>query len=686
MHCLRLVSLYIDRRLSLSLKYEEINIKTLILSVVNATLNYLRYSFPKVTLKLVLGLLVFFTIGPDLKAAHLVGGDLSYTCTGNNDYRIRLRIYRDCGSGGAQFDADVDIAVYDINNNLIKEITILKGPTITLSASATGNPCETAPPSSCTEYADYIITDNLPPIAGGYTLTWQRCCRNNSIQNIVDPGSEGNTYTVTIPDNDVACNSSPQFLDPAPVVLCVGTPLNLALNVQENDGDSVHIELCNILKSEGTNGCNNGGITPSPACPPPYNTIDFLAPFTSLSPVPSSPAFAVDPITGIITGTPNQLGRYVVGICASEYRNGVLLSTVRLDYQFVLTACVPNIVSDFLTPIEEPEILCDGLTIDFTSQSVNANQQLWDFGVDTLTTDTSTFRNPIYTYPGPGIYNVTLISYSNNGVCSDTVVATFDLRSPVDPDFSFHGQTCFENQNVLFTPEGNYPADADFLWEFGAANVPVFNGRTPPPVRWIVPGWQKVRLLITSGVCTYIKEDSVLINNLSSIVDAGPDTTIFLGDEVDLTASNGIDWYWYSERYIKMSSRISQTTTVRPLLADTLKFFVRVTDKFGCQGVDSMNVIVIDKQVIAPINFISPDGNDKNEVLDLSDLNPDGECFITIMNRWGSEVYTNEAYNNDWAGTDNSGNQLADGTYYYLLRCDKKIIFKSAITIVRNPD
>lgn len=670
----------------MKLKYEEFYQNSNPISVVNQFLSFIRYSISFKAPKIILGFLVFILFGIDLNAAHLVGGDLSYTCTGNNDYRIRLRIYRDCAGGGAQFDSDVNIAVYDINNVLIKEINIAKGPTVTLSASATGNPCETAPPSSCTEYADYIITDNLPPIPGGYTLTWQRCCRNNSIQNILNPGSEGNTYTVSIPDNDVACNNSPQFLDPAPVVLCVGTPLNLALNVQENDGDSVHIELCDILKSEGTNGCNNGTTIPSPACPPPYNTINFSAPFTSQSPVPSSPAFAVDPNTGVITGTPNQLGRYVVGICASEYRNGVLLSTVRLDYQFVLTACVPNIVSDFVTPIEEPEILCDGLTIAFTSQSVNANQQLWDFGVAGVTTDTSTFRNPTFTYPGPGIYEVKLISYSNNGVCSDTSTAVFDLREPVDPDFSFQGETCYENQNVLFTPEGNYPADADFLWEFGAANVPVFNGRTPPPVRWLFPGWQKVRLLISTGVCTYFKEDSVLISNLSSVVDAGPDTTIYLGDELDITASDGIDWYWYSEKYVKMSSRVSQTTTIKPLFTDTLKFYVRVTDKFGCQGIDSMNVIVIDRLVISPINFISPDGNDRNEVLDLAELNPDGECYIMIMNRWGTEVYSNNAYNNDWAGKDNSGNDLPDGTYYYLLRCDKQIVFKSAITIVRNPD
>ena len=37
-------------------------------------------------------------------AAHLVGGDLTYTCTGNNQYQLKLVVYRDCNSTGAQLD------------------------------------------------------------------------------------------------------------------------------------------------------------------------------------------------------------------------------------------------------------------------------------------------------------------------------------------------------------------------------------------------------------------------------------------------------------------------------------------------------------------------------------------------------------------------------------------------------
>jgi len=56
-------------------------------------------------------IVLFFTLAllsfPS-KAAHLVGGEISYKCistgTNGNTYQIRLTIYRDCNSSGAPFD------------------------------------------------------------------------------------------------------------------------------------------------------------------------------------------------------------------------------------------------------------------------------------------------------------------------------------------------------------------------------------------------------------------------------------------------------------------------------------------------------------------------------------------------------------------------------------------------------
>ena len=115
-----------------------------------------------------------------------------------------------------------------------------------------------------------------------------------------------------------------------------------------------------------------------------------------------------------------------------------------------------------------------------------------------------------------------------------------------------------------------------------------------------------------------------------------------------------------------------------------LFFYVLIKDKYGCEGLDSVTVYIIDRRESGPINFFSPNGDGKNELFDLSDYNPNADCYLSILNRWGQEVWRAEEYKNNWTGVDFNGNPLPDGTYYYLLRCNKEIRFKSAITLVRG--
>ena len=54
----------------------------------------------------VLGLLAFASC-PILFATHIIGGVLTYSHQGGNDYEITLKLYRDCGpanSNGTGFD------------------------------------------------------------------------------------------------------------------------------------------------------------------------------------------------------------------------------------------------------------------------------------------------------------------------------------------------------------------------------------------------------------------------------------------------------------------------------------------------------------------------------------------------------------------------------------------------------
>lgn len=627
-----------------------------------------------------------------MQAAHLIGGEISYVCNGANNYDIKLRIYRDCGGGGAPFDANAEVAIYDVNNVLVNTLTAAKGPTITVSTGFTGNPCATAPPALCSEYAEYEYNATLPPVAGGYTLVHQRCCRNNGISNIANSGSFGNTYSINIPPNDVSCNSSPQIVGVPPVTLCLGIPTTIPINATDPDGDSLFFEFCDIFNGGATGGGGGGNCNstiPSPPCPPPFTPMTFIAPFTSGDPLPGNPAFALDPNNGTLTGTSNMLGQYVVGICVSEYRNGVPLSQVRLDYQFNFASCISTVVSDIVTAIEDPTIGCDGFTIDFTNQSQGATGYFWDFGDQTTLADTSRDFEPSYTYPGPGTYTLTMIA-EPGAACADTIITDFTIKAPINPDFTISGIQCFEGLDLDFIPIGNYPNSATFEWNFGPNARPVASfDRFPQGVSWDVPGKHYINLKVTANGCEYFLIDSIQADAYTVDVDAGPDTLVSRDDLVFLSGSGASTYLWTSSEAVRFSSMTTAQTSVelRPQNTDTIEFYLLGTDHNGCQGLDTVVVWIIpETEAEEIINLFSPNGDGLNETFDLNALNPDLDCELTVINRWGTEIYYENQYNNAWTGIDKNGNPLDDGTYYYILRRDGEIIHKSAVTIIRYAD
>ncbi len=62
---------------------------------------------------------------------------------------------------------------------------------------------------------------------------------------------------------------------------------------------------------------------------------------------------------------------------------------------------------------------------------------------------------------------------------------------------------------------------------------------------------------------------------------------------------------------------------------------------------------------------ISPNGDGDNDTFDLSNLNVQK---LQIFNRYGMEVYSKSNYSNEWVGKSNSGEELPDGTYYFVVQ------------------
>ena len=61
---------------------------------------------------------------------------------------------------------------------------------------------------------------------------------------------------------------------------------------------------------------------------------------------------------------------------------------------------------------------------------------------------------------------------------------------------------------------------------------------------------------------------------------------------------------------------------------------------------------------------ISPNGDNKNDFFDLSNLHVNK---LEIFNRYGVKVYSKSNYKKEWNGTTDSGQELPDATYFYVI-------------------
>ncbi|HLO73956.1 MAG TPA: gliding motility-associated C-terminal domain-containing protein [Flavobacterium sp.] len=80
-----------------------------------------------------------------------------------------------------------------------------------------------------------------------------------------------------------------------------------------------------------------------------------------------------------------------------------------------------------------------------------------------------------------------------------------------------------------------------------------------------------------------------------------------------------------------------------------------------CASSTTLDVVVINCEIP---KGISPNNDTKNDTWDLSgyDIRK-----VEIFNRYGTIVYSKSGYENEWYGQSDNGNELPDGTYYYVI-------------------
>ena len=446
--------------------------------------------------------MVFFT--GSAFPAHIIGGEMYYECLGGNLYRVTMKLFRDCNSGGALFDAPAYFSIFDESNNLVMQRNDFI-ETVTYIEPDLNSPCLTFPPDICVQEGTYSFNVQLPSNTQAYKIVYQRCCRNATIQNLTNPGDQGLTLVAEVPAAvDAVCNSMPTFNNFPPPVLCAQESISFDHSATDPDGDVLVYSLCSPFI---------GGTTDNPypniASNPPYNEVLWAPGYSAGAPLNANPGLSIDPVTGVITGKPTQLGQFVVGVCVEEWRDGKLISTNTRDFQFNVALCEQSYAAGIADP--DPADLCGNLTINFENISDPDNDFVWNFGDPANPNAGSTVFSPTYTYPDTGTYEVMLVT--NPGFfCSDTAYLILPLYYEMQINVQISDFECVDGEQVFsFVANGIFESGSTLNWDFGPNATPqTGTGLTVDGIRFSTLGPQEIGVEVLDNACE--AQDQVIID------------------------------------------------------------------------------------------------------------------------------------------------------------------------------
>ncbi len=622
------------------------------------------------------------------RASHIVGGEMTYKYLGDSTagplkfhiYVVSLSIYEDCFNGQVEAIAQDNPAffgVFDAGSHATIRIDTNIFFTSAVSVPANfNNSCVANIPPVCLLKKTFVKRYALPVNAAGYVVSYQRCCRNNQVMNILDPGDNGSTYYCTIPPEQIT-NNSAVFTNYPPQIICLNNPLFYDNSATDADGDSLSYGFSPALL-----GATDANIKPIPS-PPPYDTVKYITPFSSKVPMTGFPAIQIDPVTGQITGTPNRLGRYLVTVYCNEYRDGILINTIKREFQFVVTSCTKVVVADMPQYSTEPNtyiVDCEDYTVHFVNTSTGGFNYHWNFGLPEAQADTSGTFQPTFTYPDTGTFEVKLI-VNPGSTCPDSISRFVKIYPKFHADFSDSGSYCLgASLSFQDLSSATIKPINSWKWNFGDGDS-IFSQN---PVHTYTFGGTYNVILISGNIknCVDTVVKQVMIDNFRPF--AGNDTVIVKDESIQFNATGGVSYTW------SPADNLDKVKGHDPVghYPDTGQYvyYVHVGNEYGCEGDDTLKVRVVSLASFSLPTGFTPNGDGRNDIFRPIAAGYSGIKYFRVYNRWGQEVYYSTTLETGWDGTYN--NKQADiGTYYWEIsftdRFGKDSFLKGDVTLIR---
>jgi hypothetical protein len=334
--------------------------------------------------------------------SHGLGGEVTWTCLGNGQFKFQMKFYRDCNgiTPGLSLNLTTNVPglpSIPMSNIAINDVShdgfIFNGTTVcpACSSGSFGNPI----PGLVEEYIyeSAAVTLQGTPPATGWVFSWGECCMSSLLTNLVGGGSLGFKFrAIMYPNgqNTSPCfDSSPFFIEKPALIRCTGNPEILNYFVIDSDNDSLAYELAYMIDDAG-------------------NQIPFAPGYSVNSQLPGiiqNPAnvnMVLNGNTGEISYTSHTSGYFMMILKVKSYKQSILVSEITRACVLVLSNdCDPilgggiNHPPDMSAPFFDP---------------VTGLQTAWAdtvFAGDTVSFDSFITDLEFFTNGSPQIVNVT---------------------------------------------------------------------------------------------------------------------------------------------------------------------------------------------------------------------------------------------------------------------------------------
>ncbi|WP_298397370.1 fibronectin type III domain-containing protein [Flavobacterium sp.] len=378
-----------------------------------------------------------------------------------------------------------------------------------------------------------------------------------------------------------------------------------------------------------------------------------------------------------VTATPNVTASYnyvwTVPTGVSDPGNVDSFTTsVAGTYSVVITnsstGCVSSSASGTVTVNSIPTVsvssatVCQGTTASIAATPGTAGTYSYVWTVPTGATNPGNVATINTTVAGT--YSV-IITNTVTGCTSSSASGTVTINA--NPTVTVTDLTICQGGSATVVATPGTAGTYSYVWTVPAS---VTNPGNVASFTTSVSGQYSVVITNTATGCTGTDSGTVTFTPaFDFVIDGGCENNSFVLEVIPTNNSFDINtasfaWQFGStsvgtgDATFDVTAYVNSTSVIEPL---PLTFNVTVTTAAGC---------ILQKPITLPAIYctiqkgISPNNDGSNEYFDLEYL---GVQKLSIYNRYGSKVYSKADYTNEWIGQSDNGNELPDGTYYYVI-------------------